>query len=181
VFTGINHLCIATRDLDRAVRTWADRYGVGPWSIYTKDPSNMTASVHGTPTEFAMRVALAALPSGTRIEIIEPLDDRSPYAESLAANGGRDHLHHVRFDVAGYDDAAARLRALGPAEILDARFAGSGGSFAGTYFATEDELGLTVEVGGAPVGFAMPPPERVYPESTSPAASNAGSSTASPP
>jgi methylmalonyl-CoA/ethylmalonyl-CoA epimerase len=181
VFTGINHVCIATRDLDRAVRVWADRYGVGPWSIYTKDGSNMTAAVHGAPTEFAMRVALASLPSGARIEIIEPLDDGSPYAQSLAANGGADHVHHVRFDVADYDAAAARLRGLGLTEIMDARFAGAGGSFAGTYFATQSDLGLVVEVGGAPAGFAMPPPERVYPESTSPAASNAGSSTASPP
>ena len=170
MFTGINHVCIATRDLDRAVRTWADRYGVGPWSIYTKDASNMTASVDGAPTEFAMRVALAWLPSGARIEIIEPLDERSPYARSLADRGGADHLHHVRFDVADYEEAAGRLRGLGLAEILDARFAGSGGSFAGTYFATESELGLLVEVGGAPAGFAMPPPERVYPESISPAA-----------
>ena len=35
--------------------------------------------------------------------------------------------------------------------------------FAGTYFATEDDLGLVVEIGHAPAGFAMPPPERVYP------------------
>jgi catechol 2,3-dioxygenase-like lactoylglutathione lyase family enzyme len=181
MFTGINHVCIATRDLDGAVRAWADRYGVGPWSIYTKDPSNMTASVDGTPTEFAMRVALASLPSGARIELIEPLDDRSPYARSLAANGGADHVHHVRFDVDDYETAAERLRGLGLPEILDARFAGTGGSFAGTYFATEQELGVVVEIGGAPAGFAMPPPERVYPASTSPAASNAVSSTASPP
>jgi len=181
VFTGIDHVCIATRDLDRAVRTWADRYGVGPWRIYTKDASNMTAAVHGEPTDFAMRVALAALPSGARIEIIQPLDDRSPYAESLSARGDADHVHHVRFGVADHADAATRLRSLGLAEILDAQFAGVGGSFAGTYFATEAELGLVVEVGGAPAGFSMPPPERVYPESTSPAASNAVSSTASPP
>src|SRR5262249_4132709 len=120
MFTGINHVCIATHDLDRAVRTWADRYGVGPWSIYTKDASNMAATVHGQPTDFPMRVALAALPSGARIEIIEPLDDRSPYAQSLAANGGADHVHHVRFDVADHVDTVARLRELGLPEILDA-------------------------------------------------------------
>jgi catechol 2,3-dioxygenase-like lactoylglutathione lyase family enzyme len=181
VFTGINHVCIATRDLDRAVRAWADRYGVGPWSVYTKDASNMTATVHGTPADFAMRVALASLPSGARIELIEPLDDRSPYAQSLAANGGADHIHHVRFDVADYADAASHLRALGPEELLDARFDGAGGSFTGTYFATQQELGLVVEIGGAPPGFEMPPPERVYPESRSPTASNAVSRTASPP
>src|SRR4051812_43101262 len=163
MFTGINHICIATRDLDRAVGTWADRYGVGPWSIWTKDASNMTAVVDGAPTEFAMRVALASLPSSARIEIIEPLDDRSPYAQSLARHGGADHVHHVRFDIADYGAAASRLRELGLNEPLHAEFAGGGGSFVGTYFATEDELGLVVEIGRAPDGFAMPEPERVYP------------------
>jgi len=167
MFSGINHVCIATNDLDRAVRTWADRYGVGPWSIWTKDASNMTAVVDGAPTYFAMRVALASLSDGARIEIIQPLDDRSPYAHALARHGGADHVHHVRFDVEDYDAAVERLRGdLGLHETLDARFAGAPGlegSFEGRYFATEDDLGVVVEIGRAPDGFAMPDPERNYP------------------
>ena len=50
-FTGVNHICIATRDLDRAVRTWSDRYGVGPGRLWTKDDANMSAEVDGKPTE----------------------------------------------------------------------------------------------------------------------------------
>jgi hypothetical protein len=83
-FTGINHICVVTHDIDRAVRMWSDRYGVGPWSLWTKDASNMTAVVDGEPTDFAMRVALCQLSPGFRLEIIQPLDDRSPYAKSLA-------------------------------------------------------------------------------------------------
>ena len=63
-FTGINHICVVTHDIDRAVRTWSDRYGVGPWSLWTKDASNMTAVVDGEPTDFAMRVALCQLSPG---------------------------------------------------------------------------------------------------------------------
>jgi methylmalonyl-CoA/ethylmalonyl-CoA epimerase len=167
VFSGINHVCIATNDLDRAVQRWADRYGVGPWSIWTKDASNMSAVVDGAPTEFGMRVALASLGPTARIEIIQPLDDRSPYARSLERHEGADHVHHVRFDVEDYDAAVARLRDdLGLHETLDARFAGAPGmegSFEGRYFATEDDLGLVIEIGRAPARFAMPEPERVYP------------------
>jgi methylmalonyl-CoA/ethylmalonyl-CoA epimerase len=167
IFTGANHLCVATSDIDRAVRTWADRYGVGPWSLWTKDASNMVAAVDGEPTEFAMRVALCQLSPTFRIEIIQPLDDRSPYARSLAAHGGADHIHHVRFDVADYERAKAGLSSLGLRTQLDARFAGApgtGGEFAGTYFATEGDLGFVVEIGLAPAGFAMPEPDSVYPE-----------------
>jgi hypothetical protein len=38
------------------------------------------------------------------------------------------------------------------------------GAFVGTYFATEDDLGLVVEIGHAPDGFSMPAPECVYPQ-----------------
>jgi catechol 2,3-dioxygenase-like lactoylglutathione lyase family enzyme len=167
MFTGINHICIATTDLDRAVRTWCDRYGIGPWSVWTKDASNMTAVVDGTPTEFGMRVALASLADGSRIEIIEPLDERSPYARSLARHGGADHVHHVRFDVDDYDASLAHLRDdLELPTMLSAAFSGAPGvdaSFEGTYLATEDELGLLIEIGRAAEGFAMPAAERVYP------------------
>ena len=147
----------------------------------------MSAVVDGRPTEFAMRVALAQVSPTARIELIQPLDDRSPYARSLARHGGADHIHHVRFDVADYDAAQARLaEELGLHTTLSAEFAGAPGvdaTFVGTYFDTEDELGFVVEIGRAPADFAMPEPESVYPQdsSTSPAASNAVSSTASPP
>lgn len=167
MLTGLNHVCVVTTDLDRAIRLWADRYGLGPWGVWTKDASNMTAAVEGRPTEFELRVALASLPSGVRIELIQPLDDRSPYAQSLARHGGADHIHHLRFDVESYDAAAAKLGGeLGLRTILHAQFAGAPGlegSFTGTYFDTESELGFVLEIGEAPAGFAMPPPDDVYP------------------
>jgi sulfide:quinone oxidoreductase len=42
LFTGGNHICIATRDIDRAVRVWWDRYGVGPWPVFSYDAANAT-------------------------------------------------------------------------------------------------------------------------------------------
>jgi methylmalonyl-CoA/ethylmalonyl-CoA epimerase len=168
VFTGINHICVVTGDLDGAVRTWADRYGVGPWRLYRYDSSNMEATVEGKRVEFDMRVALCQL-ANARIELIQPLDDnRSPYAQSLTAHGGADHIHHVRLDVASYDESAAALRRLGKDTIFDAAFrpSGAGGDeqLSATYFDTADELGFTVEIVRMPAGFAMPEPELVYPE-----------------
>jgi catechol 2,3-dioxygenase-like lactoylglutathione lyase family enzyme len=165
VCVGLNHVCVATTDLDRAVRTWANRYGVGPWSVYSYDATNMTAFVDGEPTDFAMRVALCNLPDGSRIELIQPLDDQSPYARTLAERSA-DHVHHLRFDVVDYEAADARLRSLGLRRLMDAEFAGAPGSaasFVGTYYDTEHELGVIVELGGAQPGFAMPEPVEVYP------------------
>jgi hypothetical protein len=168
-FTGINHICVVTGDLDRAVRTWADRYGIGPWRLYRYDSSNMEARVEGKRVEFDMRVALCQL-ANARIELIQPLDvdNRSPYARSLTEHGRADHIHHVRFDVASYDESAAHLQSLGADRIFDAAFrpgaGGAGERLSATYFDTSDDLGFTVEIVRMPEEFAMPEPELVYPE-----------------
>ena len=165
-FTGINHLGVVTADLDRAVRTWTDRYGIGPWRLYRYGSSNMSAKLDGEPVEFEMRVGLCQL-ANARIELLQPLDERSHYARSLAEHGGADHIHHVRFDVASYDESSAQLAAAGAQPTFEADFAqGPGGDaspLSATYFATDADLGFTVEIVKVPERFAMPEPELVYP------------------
>lgn len=165
MFTGCNHICVVTGDLDRAVRAWNDRYGVGPWSIWTKDPSNSDGELRGDVVAFSMRVALASLSPTFRLELIQPLDGPSPYAESLERHGGADHVHHVRLDVADYETARDRLVDLGNEVVFDAWFDGideDAGRAHATYFSTDGELGLTLELADLPPGFAMPEPERVH-------------------
>jgi hypothetical protein len=166
LFNDANHVCIVTNDLDRAVRTWSDRYGVGPWNIWTFDGSNMSAVINGEPTEFGMRAALCQLSPTFRLEIIQPLDDRSPYADSLRARGGADHVHHLRLEVEDYEKTHRGLTDLG----LDAFFEGdfSAGPdvpepFHASYFTTEEDLGFIVEIGRVPAGHTMRAPDAVYP------------------
>jgi methylmalonyl-CoA/ethylmalonyl-CoA epimerase len=165
VFTGINHICIATEDLDRAVRVWSDKYAVGPWRLYTYDTSNMQVSLGGEPTEFGMRVGLCQFGPTTRVEIIQPLDDRSPYAESLVEHGGADHLHHIRVDVADYDGALAHLQGLGVPEVLSGRYQSADPAVhsRATYVDTTPDLGFTMEVAHLPTGLQMPEPDYIYP------------------
>src|SRR5262249_22167479 len=143
-----------------------EKYGVGPWNIYRYDATNMRATVAGDPTNFEMRAALAPLGPGSRIELIQPLDERSQYAESLRAHGDADHLHPVRLDCAGYDEAVAAAAAAGAEVKMSAEFAGGGEDdlrFKATYVDTEADLGFLLELGEAPPGFVMPRPEAVYP------------------
>jgi len=166
IFTGANHVCVVTHDLDAAVRTWADRYGVGPWRVFRYDAANMQAQVDGEPADFAMRAALCQLGSSFRLEVIQPLDDRSPYAKSLQKHGGADHIHHVRLDVGDYASALGRLRELGLESRLEATFAGgdpAGPRLTGAYLGTEADLGFILEIARMPEGFTMPEPEYVYP------------------
>ena len=69
VFTDANHICIVTADIDRAVRVWSDKYGVGPWQVFSYDSSTMTALVNGEPTAFAIRSPLEKCSVG--VELLE--------------------------------------------------------------------------------------------------------------
>ena len=165
MFSGPNHICIVTADLDGAVRRWWDRYRVGPWRVFTYDRSNMDAAIDGEPAEFEMRVALAQMGPAFRVEIIQPLDDRSLYAASLRESDGADHIHHVRLDVPDFARAEDELRALGLAVRFDGSFRGRSpdGDVRGMYFDATGDLGFLLEIGDAPPGFCMPEPDYVYP------------------
>jgi catechol 2,3-dioxygenase-like lactoylglutathione lyase family enzyme len=166
MFTGINHVSIVTSDISRAVRVWADRYGVGPWRVYSYGPETMDIRLDGEPAEFQMRVALCRLSPSTRIEIVQPLDDRSPYARSLAEHGGADHVHHMRLDVADYRDSLARLHGFGLTDVLSGRFQGRDPNTASsaTYLHTEADLGVIVELAELPADYEPPEPDYTYPE-----------------
>jgi hypothetical protein len=138
---------------------------MGPWEIWRKDGSNMSSVVDGEHTEYAMRAAMCRVSSTFRVELIQPLDDHGPYAQSLARFGCRDHVKHVRFDVADYDAARAHLARLGVGVASDEEFAGAPGvesRFRATYFDTEAELGFVLQIGQASPGFEMPEPDDVY-------------------
>jgi hypothetical protein len=100
VFTGADHLCVVTRDLDAAVRTWADRYGVGPWRVYAYDETTIEATYCGVTGALPMLAALCALSDTFRLEVIQPLSDAGPYHDSLLAHGDADHLPHDRLAAA---------------------------------------------------------------------------------
>jgi catechol 2,3-dioxygenase-like lactoylglutathione lyase family enzyme len=166
IFTGINHICIATRDLDRAIRAWYDRYGIGPWKAYTFTTDTMSAKINGEPLAFGMRVGMAYLDPTTRVEIIEPVgDEANPYATALVAHNDADHVHHIRFDVADFAQSTAAVEALGVPKLLEGRYQALDPDIhsKAVYFDTTADLGVVAEIAELPEGFAMPEPDYVYP------------------
>lgn len=77
------------------------------------------------------------------------------------------YIHHIRFDVADYAETSDKLEhELSLQKIMNAEFEGASGvdsRFSCIYFATEDEIGFTAEIGHAPEDFVMPEPDLVYP------------------
>jgi methylmalonyl-CoA/ethylmalonyl-CoA epimerase len=166
VFTGADHVGIVTRDLDAAVRTWADRYGVGPWRVHAYDETTIEATYCGVTGALPMLAALCSLGDTFRLEIIQPLTEAGPYHDSLLAHGDSDHLHHVRLNAADVATAQAVLAGQGKDVVYDAAFAGAdatGRRLHARYYDTVPELGILLEVVERPASFAMPEPVRVYP------------------
>jgi methylmalonyl-CoA/ethylmalonyl-CoA epimerase len=167
VLKDVTQLCVVTADLDRAVRVWWDRYGVGPWQIVELDPSVIEAgTIDEEPAEFAMRIAFANF-GNLGLEIIQPLDDRSIYATSLARHGGIDHVHHIACATDGREDYERTIEHLRSKGLRSGQ---SGRSYGvdWNYIATDEDIGFAIEFIHMPDGFSQPEPQAVYPASAAP-------------
>ena len=98
----INHLGIATKGIDDALKFWADALGL--------------ENVH-TETVEDQKVRVAMLPVGeTRIELLEPTSDDSPISKFLEKRGGG--IHHVAVEVEDIVAALKKLKSEG-ARLID--------------------------------------------------------------
>jgi methylmalonyl-CoA epimerase len=93
----INHLGIATKGIDDALKFWGDALGLE--NIHTEIVEDQ-------------RVRIAMLPLGeSRIELLEPTSEDSPISKFLEKRGGG--VHHIAIEVDDIEAALARLKAKG--------------------------------------------------------------------
>jgi methylmalonyl-CoA/ethylmalonyl-CoA epimerase len=109
---GLFHVGWVVRDCAAAQEELAARLGAGPFRSAGEESRFDQALVHGKPTPFALRIAFGAL-GGVLLELLEPLDDRSPHAEFLASRG--EGMHHLAFLVTDFDEQLAAVRGAGAA------------------------------------------------------------------
>jgi catechol 2,3-dioxygenase-like lactoylglutathione lyase family enzyme len=161
LFTDTLQVAFIVRDLDAAMRTYVEQYGIGPWKVFHFDETNAADTVKDDqPATYAMRIAIADV-GRVQWELIEPLDDKSHYADFLAEKG--EGIHHLQMAVSNYDDAVAELRGRGHRVLV-------GGKFDGTdlvYLGTQDEIGVITEIvdRDSPNGGADHEPIAIYPAS----------------
>jgi methylmalonyl-CoA/ethylmalonyl-CoA epimerase len=93
----INHLGIATRSIDEALKFWSDALEL--------------ENVH-TETVEDQKVTVAMLPLGeSRIELLEPTSDDSPISKFLEKRGGG--IHHIAVEVDDIEASLERLKSQG--------------------------------------------------------------------
>ncbi|MDQ3179287.1 MAG: methylmalonyl-CoA epimerase [Acidobacteriota bacterium] len=93
----INHLGIATKGIDEALKFWENALGL--------------KNVHTEVVE-DQKVRVAMLPIGeSRIELLEATAEDSPIAKFLEKRGGG--IHHIAVEVEDIEAALAKLKAEG--------------------------------------------------------------------
>ena len=98
----INHLGIATKGIDEALKFWEDALGL--------------ENVHTEIVE-DQKVRVAMLPIGeSRIELLEPTAEDSPIAKFLEKRGGG--IHHIAVEVEDINAALLKLKENG-ARLID--------------------------------------------------------------
>ena len=102
----LNHIAIATPNLDKAIRTYKDILGV-------KISAPLDQIEHG------VKVVFIEIPN-TKIELLEPLGKKSPIENFLEKNkkGG---IHHICFEVEDIDSAILRLKKDGATVLGDGK------------------------------------------------------------
>ena len=152
IFTGTLQVSVVVPDLDAAMLTYVEQYGIGPWDVYEFNPGNVQGMHEG---ERSWRLALAQV-GEVQWELVEPQDDDSVYARFLAEHGPG--VHHVGVAVADYEGTLAELGGRGHEVLL-------GGTYNGvtfSYLSTDRDLGVVTEIfDGAPGRDQQP--DAIYP------------------
>jgi methylmalonyl-CoA/ethylmalonyl-CoA epimerase len=156
LFTETLQISMVVRDLEATMKTYVEEYGIGPWEIYDFNPGTMTRTERdGQPTDSASRIAVTMVGS-VQWELVQPLDDKSLYAEFLATKG--EGLHHVAVGTANYADALETMQAKGRRVLQGGIY--NGVTFA--YMSTDEDLRLITEIFDWPAGHTQEPDAR-YP------------------
>ena len=103
------HIGWVVRDCAAAQQELSARLGAGPFVSPGEEARFENTLVHGKPVPFSLRVAFGPL-GGVLLELLEPLDDRSPHAEFLAAHG--EGPHHMAFLLDDFDRQLAAASGL---------------------------------------------------------------------
>ena len=102
MITGVNHIAIAVKNLDEALKVWETNYGLKP------------SKVELVP-EQGVKAALIPIGPHGEVELLEPIDPNGGVAKFLETKG--EGIHHIAFDVAEVDTELNNLAAKGVALI----------------------------------------------------------------
>jgi Glyoxalase/Bleomycin resistance protein/Dioxygenase superfamily len=136
------HIGWVVRDCAAAQEELSARLGAGPF-LSVGEARFDQALVHGKPTTFSLEIAFGVL-GGVLIELLEPLDDRSPHAAFLAERG--EGMHHLAYLVADFDEQVAAVRTADPETEFVIDGTGPGNPVRWAYLGGDTARGTVIEL-----------------------------------
>jgi hypothetical protein len=156
-FKQLIQIGVLVHSVDETMRTYQEKYGIGPWEVYTVDPSTTQEMVlNGKRKDYGVRTASAKI-GDLSIELIEPLDDHSRHAEILRTRG--EGIEHLCFGCDSFDEATEWTKSKGN------EVSASGLLFGTKYeiVSTQEDLKFDVEFWAGAEDMEFPAPESTYP------------------
>lgn len=140
---GVKQIGIVVSDLDKAIEHW-QALGTGEFRrFFFSSSRNPSVKVFKNGKKDTVEVSMAAADfNGMQIELLQPLDDHSIYADFLRESG--EGIHHVCFDTGDmtFEEVCARMEKVYGAPI----FNGIGAMTFFAYYDCRGVLGTFAEV-----------------------------------
>jgi len=95
----ISQLGIVVRDMTKAVDYYSSCFGLGPFTVYESVPNKYW--FNGEPSYMKIRQGKAML-GNIEIELIQPLEGKSPFHEFLESQG--EGLQHLAFNAPSFEE-----------------------------------------------------------------------------
>ena len=154
---GIVQIGVLVRNADEAVRQYAKLLGINDWNINYVDTAKGTGQKFcAGERDVAVKAKIAwATIGAVELELIEPQDTTSIYAQYLESHGPG--VHHLMFGIDDYDRTVDGLNASGVKRILSGELQATRFQM----FDTRNTLGLISEFA---TGDALVPDESRGPE-----------------
>ena len=131
-------------NLETCIRSYIERFGVRGWQVYTYGPEILNHMVYrGKNTSYSSRIGLNYI-SGTRIELIQPLEGQTIFTEFIGKHGYGQH--HLGIYVDDIRAAITEAEAAGFEVIMEGGGHGLDGDGFYAYLDTEETLGTTYEL-----------------------------------
>lgn len=152
-FSKTMQIGIVVPDVEAAVRTYRDVYGIGGWQVMEIGSENTEdVRLRGRPVEWRSKIAVTIVGS-VMWELIQPVDEDDLFGRFLAERGGVGGVHHIAVATPDYRRVVSEQMARSKVPILSGTF----GGVEVQYLDTERELGVILEVfSHMPEGVELP-------------------------
>jgi len=108
-FSSVSHIGYVVKDADKTAE-FLSSFGIGPWQSFerarTKEQLTMAEC-----KPFHLRIQWARLWGNMVLEVIQPVDSESLWAEFLETHG--EGLQHIGFSVSNFDEIVSKLKGQG--------------------------------------------------------------------